>query len=421
MATSVFDRYEVRFLAEAHGSFSAPHADVNDWDLAVRVRATKADIGGLVNGQIDDAATLLRAHDERGVILGAQSGSRFTFSTYLTGKGGVGAVAPTTRPLWLNALGGASYPGGALPLCAAGCTATVLNVVDSANITVGEVYWFGVRGDTRGDGQARAVIAKTGAPGHTVTLGLALPGAPADLDTIAGGDTYYIDPGNIGDYSDAGYTSLAMLFRDAAHRAQMLGCKPTFKIGALTPGGIIAVDWDALVNSWSFVADPGDPAADATDDGEIVAINGRLTINEVGTTTYKHLHVADFSFDAGLEWAGMPSPAGTQGVAAFCCNRSKSRITVRPYADHAPSDGITGDLSDWQTRFEVGTAVHAILEFGSAEGTRFALYVPNAIVEAPPKRADATNLVTADLSLRLREGALTTTDLTRSKFRLAIG
>ncbi len=422
---------ELRYAIEAHGSYCAAiAAPATYWEVpggggsAVYLRCFDPKTDGLEYQTIDDAAAVYRSHAERGVIPTVRVG-KVGASVYLTGSG---TGTPAIGALIESALGNvdstliAAAPAGQA-VSGDLSTTTVVDIPagTAANIPVGSIVRVGAFGDTRAGGECRVVVARnTVADPNTITLHMALSAAPTASggDKVYGGFTYYLDEGAIGDADDSDYESLAVLVRHRDRTFQCRGAKGGFKIRDLAPGKVPMLDFEWGVGAWDLlntVSVTIPTIATAASDARVISAAAPLFLEEVGTTTRAAMHVADITVDPGLDYQAQPSPWSEQGVAAMVCNGSKSRVTVRPYADLY--DFAT---HSWYQRFADAEAVHGLFQMGHTAQRIACLYWPNAYIEKLPARGDANGVATREVALRLDEGSVTTNELTRSKLRIAL-
>lgn len=395
------NRYDVRYATEAHGSFGAAiAAPTTYWGTATRIRVTKADPNQLKYATVDDAAVLMRSHDQRGTIRTVKSGSKFSFSTYLTGKGG--GASPHLRDLFTSAMGGVHTGPSGVTVSGETATPLIIPVSAHAGFSIGDVVMIG--------GEARVVTAiDSVATPKTITLHMELESAPADTTPIYCGDTFYIDPDAIGDPDHASYTSLCALFRGRGTDVyQMRGCKGGFKLSNLGPGNEPTVDWELLVSNWEIVADPGE-VADATNDGPVVTKGSSLWYGEVAATDRTRMHVADVTVDPGLAYTPFPSPQADEAVMAFGCLSSAGKLSLKPYYGTA-----------WNTAFEADTDYHVLYQIGTTATKTVAIFCPRVVLEATPTRGDARGVTVSELAFRMQEAASGSTDLALSKLLVAL-
>lgn len=327
-----------------------------------------------------------------------------------------GALTQTwLQKLLSDALGGSNVAAVGTTLSGA-TTASSFTLTATTGWAAGQIGWMGAKGDGKGDGQAFVVNAV----GPPTTSLVALPATPASPDVVYAGMQVYHDESTAQTLTSrrfmCGYSSTPT----AGAQFQALGgqlsalqitwafgdlprCKATF-VGAYWQRNAVTIPSVALTLKDQFCA----PTA-----------AGSLCIQDVGTATRNVVTASklDLQLDIGLE--PIPGPGGNgklQNITGWVRSKCQPTVTVTmPWT------------TAYETWFDTANSAlvskHMLWNANTWDGRRSAAYFPDMfpIGPRPSFPVDSNNQTYVPVMFRGRDGTVTTNELTRSAFRLALG
>ncbi len=375
------------------------------------------DLAGLTHDKVNINPTTQRPHEGVQDLRTIMGGS-FSLTLLWTGHGDDGTGAQTATDL-STLLGHVIGTLRTADVGAAVSTQTSATVFTATGITMGAgtLCRIGAIGDGRGGGQFHAVSAESS---DEITLLTGAAAAPTTADTCYGAHVVYPSetPGTFETVQ-----SLRFQLMSANKQYRVHGCYPTsveftgLNIGELPKVRItFAVAWWEIANQ-TFP----DTTATAAQSGAPVAA-GSLFINAVGTATRATYGVRDFSFRVNFEHTPLFGPEGvSQWQGVIGCRRTRCQGMITTVFD-AEAVGTQRWHDLYQTAEGSLTNRHILWTGSAVTGRAVGLYAPNVKIVSPmPTQSDMAGLNRITVNWECLTGATTTSDLTLSNFRLALG
>ena len=371
-------------------------------------------VDGLTLAKVNTNPTTQRPHEGIADVNTIYGGS-FRTEMLLTGRGATGTSLTQTDLGTL--LGHVVGNTDATSVGALITTATDQDTYDATGVVLpaGALCRVGALGDGRAEGQFSAVSTETG---DTVELLTETVGLANTSDTIFPAIQVYPSetPGTFETVQ-----SLRWRLLTANNQYNCHGCFPTaIEFPNLNIGEVprVAVDWGV---SWFENANVTFPDATSTDakDGAPIAA-GSLFINDVGTTTSAIYDYRSLSIRIEHEVVPITGCGGVdanQGIVSVRRIRSKAMITV-------VFDAEASGTQTWQDLYDndSGSLQHILWSGSVEDGRAIGFYFPNAkIMDPRPTQADVDGLNRITVNFEALTGPTTTTDLTLSNWRLAMG
>lgn len=371
------------------------------------------DCSGLVHNKVDSQRVVQYRNDGTAWILGTMGGS-FRTKFYLTGHGSTTGAAVTVSNLetllgyvfgnvTASAASGTTFTGG---------TETATTTTASATFTPGAIGFSGALGDARGNGQAFVVSTHV-----TTTLNVltALGGSPTNADVCYSGVNIYPSESP----TSTTITSLRFLLQTANLSYECHGCFPTaVSISGLNAGELPTIEITWAVAWWRYSTStfPSTVSTDTSNPAAVAA--GSMFINDVGTATRATRTWRNFQIDYTLGVETLKGPGGVNQYQDIVgCRRTPDKIKVS-WTEDADAATTTPVLPGYGT---ATTKKHLLYSSSTAAGSRIAIYLPNVcITNVATQKADG-NINRLSCEGMAYTGPTTTSDLTLSAFRLAMG
>jgi hypothetical protein len=408
-------------LKELHvndeASFAVNAESLSSNTFGTRLPALRCDLI-LDQERIRDMGYRSRMNEESLSNPGIRSCS-LEFETYLPAHHSTTAGSLTANwcyTLLKDGLGGGSSAATGTTVSSA-TTAASYTWTATTGAAAGMIYRIGNKTEARGHGQA-IVVSSVGPP--TTSL--------VDLDgTPTNGDVVYAMLQAHHDESVSA-TLTTKRFRGgwasspvAGQQFQILGTqlagfKMTFPMGDNT---LPRMTWRYQGAYWgrSTATIPSSDTLGEQFTAPVAA--GSLFLQDVGTSTRNLETPAELELDVDLGLAPIVGPGGAgtyQNIVGWQRTRCQPTVTMKiPWE------------STYETWFDTAnqslTAKHLLFLANPVDGRSFAFYMPNVIPignrPSLPSEVNEQNYVT--LTLLGREGTTTTTELTRSAIRFALG
>jgi hypothetical protein len=401
------------FLFEAETNFAE-----NTSTFANRLLVLDAvDASGLEHARVNNPVTTQYGGDYGQPTKSVQGGS-FTIRLHAPGHGSAvtGAFAATALETLLG------YVHGVLTSCAgttintAGATITNLPVAAASGNPAGGIVWTGVRGDGGGDGQP-AVISSHAA--NAMPLLTALPNAPANGAVVYGGGLLHPNETP----TSMAVTTIRAQLLTANHCYNVHGCYPTQIVyEGQNPGELLTVAITFAVSRWSDAA-PTFPTGTAATAVPIQPnARGSLYVQARGTTTRQTYVCRSFRMTIDI---GIRGEAGPGGVGEFqnvvSAHRLKHTVTVEFVVDSGNASAAPTWASRWDS--DTTTDYHLLYDLcGAAAGMRKAFYLPNmCFTDRRPVQFNDGGINRERVMLQAKTGLTTTSELTLSSYRIALG
>jgi hypothetical protein len=310
---------------------------------------TSVDLTKLVHQGIESKALQRRLYESDPSKEGL-SASELPFSIPL-GMGSANTTAPFEATLLAAFFGGLASPTAKTDLCEADCTTTVLNATGHG-MSAGMSVLVGASGDGRGGGEVRRIAS---VDTNTITLEMALAGAPSTGDALVYSHTVYLDQSATQSYLDI----LGIGFH-AEDQFQCLGCMGPVTLSKAT-GAFFLGDW--------------------------------------GSTTRAAVESADWSIDPGLKFEYRKDANYENRMGA--CKRVPGRVTagITVYADL--DFGLHADFPS--------TAKQLLWQFGNTAQACVAITMPRALLTSKPARKAINNMSGLSLALHGKEPTVAAT------------
>ena len=374
------------------------------------------DPSGLTHDKMPAARTVQYLQDYTHPVRGVMGGS-FRTRLWLPGHGSTTAGAITVEELetLLGYVFGNVTSTGSGTTATAGATTTTIPTAAASGLTAGGIVFVGSLGDSGGAGQAAVVSSHAGS---SLSLLTALPAAPANGAVVA--SSYCIYPNETA--SSATVPTIRALLLTANQQYACHGCYPqSVTIEGLSPGEVpsIVVEWG--VSWWEPMAATFPTSNTVDTHNPAPSAAGSFFIQNRGTTTRQTYDVRELRVSIDLNTIVKRGPGGlNQYQAVTGAVRGGMSVEVSFVVD---AESATTSPT-WPGRWDSDSQDYHVLATwsGAATGRRGALYIPNAcIVGAKPVQFSNNGINAERVTLRAKTGPTTTSELTLSAFRLALG
>ena len=371
------------------------------------------DCSGLVQNKVDSQRVVQYRNDGTQWVLGTMGGS-FKTKFYLPGHGSTTSGATTATALEtllgyvfgnvaVSASAGTTFTGG---------TATAPTTTASGTFSAGSVCFTGALADARGGGQAAAVSTHA-----TTTLNLltAMGGSPTNGDVLYSATMIYPSEAP----TSTTVTSLRFLLQTANLMYECHGCFPTaVSISGLNAGELPTIEITWAVAWWRYSTStfPSAVATDTSNPSPVAA--GSLFVQDNGTATRATRTFRSFTIDYTLGMETLRGPGGTNQFQDIVgCRRTVDKIKVT-WSEDADAATTSPVLPGYGT----GTTFkHILYTSATAAGARIAIYLPRVCVTNVAIQKIDQNLNRLTAEGMAYTSTVTTSDLTLSAFRLAMG
>jgi hypothetical protein len=361
---------------------------------------------------------ILKQRPNEGVpyVRGPMGGS-LSFTLNLTGLGGTaaGAAPASALSVLLGYVFGTVATGLATGDTATGGTAAVPTMTGATGTTAGGMVRIGAKGDTRGDGQWVAVGTHSGS---NLTLLTAAPAAPNNGDVVYASRMVYPSQAP-GTYETL--QSVRFRFQSAQQQYVCHGCYPTAAEFNIEVGQIPTVRLTYAVSWWEEVNETFPDATSVQDHAAAPVTGGSMFINAVGTTTRNTVVARSVSMTVGMNNQGEMGVGGyDEHQAIVGCNRGPADVTVEMVVDsEAAGTNTYGALFDVSENSRINR--HALYSMSVGDGRAVGIYWPNLAMVDKPTQFDDGGVLRRRLRFEAQTGTTTTSDLTLSPWRLALG
>lgn len=406
---SAFATQEVHFSDEGAFCENADSPGTNTYSK--RIPVLSVDSGPPDQDRQADGSLQSRQNESRPGFLGPKGGGEFGFTTHLPGYGATtasGALAETWfQQLLSDGLGGSNVAevGAA---CTAGSDATYFTYATGGTAVAHGAIRVGAKGDGRADGQF--VVPGSIDAFRNVTLLTAMAGTPTNADTMFAAQVAYpIETVGVSKRFWHGRT-------DSGAQYHFLGChlnslKMNFPIG-----GLPTVNWGYRYAYWARSA-IAMPTASSMEVCEVAPIaGGSVYLQTVGTATRSVISPSEINLSLDIGLAEQVGPAAGMGTYQYIHNFSRLRCipTVSflvPWSTTYDGSLYTADGTDT-------THKHILVSLSCGNSTACGFYLPRCYPVGPvPAIENYNGMSYQRLTYRGREGAVTTSDLTRSAIR----
>lgn len=361
---------------------------------------------------------ILRQYPNEGVapVRGPMGGS-ISFTLNLTGLGGTAAGAAPASALatFLGTVFGSTATGLATGDTATGGTASVPTMTGATGATAGGMVRIGAKKDAKGDGQWVAVGTHSS---NNLTLLTAAPGSPANGDVVYASRMVYPSsaPGTYETLS-----SVRFRFQTAQQQYVCHGCFPTAAELSIDVGAIPTIRLTYAVSWWEEVNDTFPSATSVQDFAGAPVTGGSMFINAMGTVTRNTIVARSVSMAIAMNNTAEMGVGGyDEHQAVVGCNRGPMKVTVDMVLDsEAAGTNTYGALFDVSENSRV--ARHALYSMSIGDGRAVGIYWPKLWQLGMPTQMDDGGVLRRRLRFRADMGDTSTSDLTRSCFRIAMG
>lgn len=344
-------------------------------------------------------------------------GGELSFTVNLTGLGATAAGAAPASALatLLGHVFGTTATGLATGDTATGGTAAVPTMTGATGVTAGGLVRIGAKKDTRADGQWVAVATHSG---NDLTLLTAAPVAPNNADVVYASRMVYPSQ-TAGTYETQ--TSLRFRYQSAQQQYLLHGCYPTAAEFSIEVGAIPTVRLTFAVAWWEKVSETFPDATAVEDHGAAPVSGGSMFLQAVGTVTRNTVVARSVSMAIALNNQGETGVGGyDEHQAIVGCSRGPADVTVEMVIDsEAAGTDTYGDLFDVSENSRVNR--HALYSMSVGDGRAVAIYWPNLAQVEMPIQFDDSGVLRKRLRFEAQCGGTTTSDLTMSPWRLALG
>lgn len=340
-----------------------------------------------------------------------------SFTLNLTGLGATAAGAAPASALatLLGTVFGTTATGLATGDTATGGTAAIPTMTGATGVTAGGMVRIGAKGDSGGDGQWVAVATHSGS---NLTLLTAAPAAPANGAVVYSSRMVYPSQAP-GTYETI--ASVRFRYQSAQQQYLLHGCYPTAAEFSIEVGAIPTVRLTYACAWWETVNETFPDATAVQDYGAAPVAGGSMFINAVGTTTRATVVARSVSMSVALNNAGEPGVGGVDEHQVIVgCNRGPADVMVEMTLDsEAAGTDTYGGLFDVSENSRINR--HALYSMSCADGRAVGIYWPNLAMVDKPIQMDDGGVNRKRIRFEAQTGGTTTSDLTLSPWRLALG
>lgn len=361
---------------------------------------------------------ILKQRPNEGVayVRGPMGGS-LSFTLNLTGLGGTaaGAAPASALSVLLGHVFGSVATGLATGDTATGGTASIPTMTGATGVTAGGMVRIGAKKDTRADGQWVAVATHAS---NNLTLLTAAPVAPANADVVYASRMVY-PSSTPGTYETL--QSVRFRFQTAQQQYVCHGCYPTGAEFSIEVGAIPTVRLTYAISWWEETNDTFPSATAVEDHAAAPVTGGSMFINAVGTVTRNTVAARSVSMSVGMNNTAEMGVGGyDEHQAVVGCNRGPADVTVEMVLDsEAAGTNTYGALFDVSENSRINR--HALYSMSVGDGRAVGIYWPNLAQVDMPTQFDDGGVLRRRLRFEAQTGGTTTTDLTMSPWRLALG
>jgi len=375
----------------------------------------EVDASGLT--QSKDAPEIATQYMQEGTmpIRGVKGGS-ITTDIWIPGHGSSTASGTPTAEEHETVLGaviGNTTAGGAATTASAGTT--TITTAAASGLTAGQIFWGGVKADGRMDGQAGVVSTHSS---NTLTSLTAMPAAASGTDAIASAVMVYFTETP----SSAAVASYRFRQLTADQQYAARGCFPqSISVTGFNPSEKPRASMSWGVSDWDPVSATF-PSATAVDSfNPAPSAGGSLFFQARGTSTRQVYSCRTFEVSIDLGIVPLMAPGGNSAVQAIVgAVRGPAVITATFIVD---AESATASPT-WGGRWDSDSQFYHLLfnANGAASGQRVALYMPNCcITDRKPVQFSNNGINSERITVRAYMGTDTTSELTRSAFRIGLG
>lgn len=340
-----------------------------------------------------------------------------SFTVNLTGPGAtsVGAAPASALATLLGTVFGTTGTGLATSDTTTGGTAAIPTMTGATGVTAGGMVRIGAKGDAACDGQWVAVGTHAGS---NLTLLTAAPGAPANGAVVYSSRMVYPSQA-AGTYETV--ASVRFRYQSAQQQYVLHGCYPTAAEFGIEVGSIPTVKLTYACAWWETVNATFPDATAVQDFGAAPVAGGSMFINAVGTTTRATVVARSVSMTVGLNNVGEPGVGGVDEHQVIVgCNRGPGQVMVEMVIDsEAAGTDTYGDLFDVSENSRINR--HALYSMSIGDGRAVGIYWPNLAMIDKPVQFDDGGVLRKRIKFEAFTGTVTTSDLTLSPWRLALG
>ncbi len=397
---------EIQYAAEGSFAENASSLSSNTWDK--RIPVLEADISGLTQERIPNAAFQNRQNETLPGHLGVRQGT-FSFTCYWDGHAGVttGSLTETwLQDLLSDALGGGNTAqvGGAV--AGSGITVINLGTTHTATLVAGAIVRVGSKGDGKGDGQAAVV-------GTAPALITALPAAPIATDVIYATQLAYPTE------TPSATKRFLFGYTGTGEQWHMVGCQLAGLDFTIGTGQLPTVKLTYRCAYWGRSA-TSIPSAVALEDCRTApTAGGSLFVQDVGTTTRATFDASEVTLSLDLGLANVESVSSSKATYQTITNYVRTRC-IPTVTFKAPWVSTFETLYD--TDGSATTHKHILFTCNPTDGRSVGFYMPRAYIASPKPTVEEINEQSyVPVTFVGREGTTTTNDLTKSAIRFFMG
>lgn len=356
-------------------------------DTVYRVNATSWDASALVHEGIENTQVQTSLFDSSANVPGLRTGEA-KLGMYL-GKGSSDTTAPFMATLLSKFFGNIANPTAKTDLCEADCTTTVLNVTGHG-MSAGQAVLVGTRGDARGEGEVRLIKSTTT---DTITLSMALSGAPSASDALVFSHTVYLDA----DATQA-YIDFLAIGSETEDQVQGIGCMGSVTFTGLSLGEIPGAEFSLMAADNQQVPAGERDSIDTSDGyGEEAPASKGLSgffLQDQASSTRTAFQCANFSVDPSLTYEAIPDMNGVNGIGGWKKVGKSPMTTMDLLIDQ--DVGLFDDFSS-------STAKQLVVQYGATADNCIAFSFPYLYLTKSPTRGAINSLDSISVEMRAKK------------------
>lgn len=406
-----FDATKGSVSYDVEATFGEDAAFVSDWILPT---IGEVDVSGLTWAKIDSGRTNQYRNACTRYIPGPKGG-QFTTRMYLPGRGATADGANSGLGTLLGYVFGNITRTGDADLTAGADWDTDDGTVSLADgsLADGGVLWFGALGDGEGEGQPSVVDTHAAAQlDILVALGL----APVNASAIYVAENIY--PSETP--NAAANTVTGLRFRLATANLQY-ECHGVFaravRITGTNPNEFLTIEIDWGVSWWEEIAES---IVIPTDQYEpLPNAAGSMFLQVRGTKTRALRTYRTLAINIALGIREEVGPGGANLYQSIVgVKRTPDTVTIDVTEDSVAASTSPALAALW----DADASYHCLIGFTVGDNQRVAFYSPSVeFVGDRPKQMNGDGINRLSYQLRCCTGPTTTSELTLSAYRLALG
>lgn len=409
-----FRLQELAYSAESAFAENAESPGSNTWTTRIPIIGSPR--VSIPQDRVRDGGLRSRQNEESVSHRGARDIAELEFTTYWAAHGTTTAGALTQT--WLQDLLSDGLGGGNVAAvgttASTGSTTTLITGTNLTTFVAGSILRVGVKGDGRSDGYAAPIGVITDATPDTASLLIALPTAPNSGDVIYAAQVAYPDESVS---ATLGTKRFLVSHVSTGLQHHLMGGQLSALAFNIVHGQLPTVTLTYRFAYWARQADTTPSARTLESHFTGPVAGGSFSLADFGSTTRTALNAANIRFTVNMGLEPIIGPVQNVGGTYQFVNgwqRSMAKADL--------SFDVPWDTGGFESNWDEANPTHKQFMFASnhTDGRAVGFYMPRAFIvgqrPSGPTEVNAQDYVTVNYTAT--ESTTTTTELTRSNFRL---